>query len=351
MEIAPLRMDDPASVRFKYSSSTDAQMMREVPTEIAVAMERVEILHHGEERNYRPYLHLTGKIEEIMPEVELPYGASKLPFKPGTGPRMDAFYEFTDAQLAELVAKGYFTEDFEVPAQMSQITWDLPGKADYLVVAPEHMEDLPVVFVGVHDRSALTLTEASSEYDLHNYFPDYSKPEEQFEAEVEFQKAAEYQGQLRDLFADEQFDVPDVAETERVQPVAQQQERLDDSSFEKLLADVDEHHKAVEEELAADELADDTSPLATYRNQIRPKVDEAVSVRTREAMERTVAEVSESIGGIEPGDLTDEGEVSGIAPVDDGGAAERRREAEQRARTLADEDSGAITPDDDYQPE
>lgn len=215
MEVAPLPMTDPWSDRIQRDPKIDAQMLRGVPSEIAVNMTQVEILHHGENLNFRPYLHLQGRIDEVTPDVKLPYGVEKLPFKEDSGPSFDAFYEFTDTQLSELVTKGYFTEKFEVPREMSETVWDLPGKADYLLVYPETSTEPPLVFVSVADRNEMTMTQATSEYDLHEYFPNYVAEQEltteQVIQETEAEEALARSSELSDLFEGHEFEAPNEA--------------------------------------------------------------------------------------------------------------------------------------------
>lgn len=212
MDVAPLTMNDPWAHRAQNDPKVNAQMLRGVPSEIAVDMSSIEIYHHGPELNYRPYLHLAGGIDEVTPGVMLPFGVKRLPFKEGSSPAFDAFYEFTDAQLADLVEKGYFTEDFKVPEELEQAVWDLPAKADFLVVAPEHSTDVPLIFVGVHDSREMTMTEASSEYDLHNFFPNYIADKELGAEEViqrrEAEEAKTRSDEIKDLFADVEFEEP-----------------------------------------------------------------------------------------------------------------------------------------------
>lgn len=212
MEVAPLPMTDPWSDRIQRNPEIDAQMLRGVPSEIAVNMTQVAIHHHGQSLNFRPYLHLQGRIEEIVPDVKLPYGIEKLPFKEESGPSFDAFYEFTDEQLSVLVTKGYFTENFQVPAEMSETVWDLPGKADYLMVYPETSAEPPLVFVSVADRNEMTMTQASSEYDLHDYFPNYLAEQdlstEQVIQETEAEESLARSNELSDLFEGHEFEAP-----------------------------------------------------------------------------------------------------------------------------------------------
>lgn len=333
MELAPLMMDDPWSARVLRDRTGNAQMLRGVPSEIAVAMEKVDVLHHGEEQNFRPYLRLQGRVEEIEPDVELPFGIAKLPFQQGGGPRLNAFYEFNDGQLSDLVAKGYFSEDFRVPEQMEQIIWDLPGTADYLIKYPEYAHEVPVVFVGIHDQSTLQLTQASSDYDLHNYFPDYSRTEEQFEAAVQAEHAAEaeqYTGVMYDLFADEEFETssvhhrvhqPSIPETE--------QQTMPQGAFERLVAQSEAEQEAFEEQVAAEAAEDPDSLLSQYQQKVAPKVSSALSAEAQEQLREALEETDIEF------EIDSEPEL-GPAPVERGPVEQTRAEQYRKARAHAE---------------
>lgn len=294
MEIAPLKMTDPWSSRVRQDSRANSVMLREVPTEVAVDMSRAEILHHSEQLNFRPYLHLQGQIQEFAPDVELPFGVTKLPFRQGTGPQLDAFYEFTDAQLADLVVKGYFTEDFAVPEQMEQIVWDLPAKADYLMVFPEYADQSPIVFVGVHDQNDLTLTEASSDYDLHTYFPNYSAQrevgvEEQIESAKQTQ-AQRARGDVQDLFADIDLEVPEFRDEDAAALAPGQDEDVPSSVFDQLLVKAREERELLEQQHYQDQLNDPDSAESLYASRIAPAVEQALAPAAEQVLLDAISE-------------------------------------------------------------
>lgn len=164
MKIAPLSTTDAWFHRLSRPGRADVQTLNEVPCDIAVHMEAVTILHHGIDQNHRPYLHLRGQISQIQPDVELPFGITELRYRAGAGPGVDAYYEFDTDQLTELVRKGYFGPRFRVPESMTGIEWELPAQANFLVVAPENVDEPPLVFAGVLDRNNTVLTEENSGY-------------------------------------------------------------------------------------------------------------------------------------------------------------------------------------------
>lgn len=147
----------------------------EVPrrdAEISVMVESIELAHHGPETNYRPYLSLVGEVRAVAPVEPFPESVGSVTFPAGSGERVYAFYEFNDKQLVALAGKGYFTEAFVVPEAITGIEWQLPAQVEALVLpaVAEDPESVPVVFVKVHDLGDLRIDEASSGYDLIEYF-------------------------------------------------------------------------------------------------------------------------------------------------------------------------------------
>lgn len=311
MELAPLTMQDPWAHRVLHDSSANVQTLSAVPTEVGVSMEQVDLLHHTEEENFRPYLHLRGRVEELIPDVDMPYGISRMAFKEGSGPRFDGFYEFTDAQLSEMVSKGYFSADFEVPSQMEGITWDFPGEVDYQVVFPETYDQVPVVFVEMADRNDMLLTEASTEYDLHNYFPDYSRSEEQLNQQVEAeqithqQQAEQYRGQMRDLFADEQFEEPAVQNTAQMFTADESISEaltgrgLPQTVFEQLVARSEQHQEQLEEQLRDAAAEDPESAASLYRDVVAPGARSGFSAQAEQQLREMLEDVAESADELE----------------------------------------------------
>ncbi|MCI4659589.1 hypothetical protein [Cryobacterium zhongshanensis] len=282
MKIAPLKVSDPWFGRMMTNRQVQAETLRDVPIESTVEMELVELLHGGPEDNYRPYLHLRGELTSAKPIVELPYGIDELVLRRGSGLNVDAFYDFNPRQLNDLVVKGYFTEAFQVPDEMSGIPWALPGKADFLVVAPEFADQPPVVFMNVQDQSELGLDEANSGYDLSAYFPDYVA---QVQAQADTATAVdapEHSGAGLDVFADEAFD--NNHSPERVAPrrgVDELDQRADVPMgvFSRLVSEI-EAQRVVEPEIIDEPEPAETlagSPEDVYRTLVSPGVERVLS--------------------------------------------------------------------------
>ncbi|WP_051215592.1 hypothetical protein [Granulicoccus phenolivorans] len=143
------------------------------PALLIVQMETLELCHHTPDRNYRPYLHLSGELRAIRPQTPLPFGITEVTYRHGDGDTVDAFYEFDDAQLVELTRKGYFTGPVILPEHLVGIDWELPATVDTLLVAPDAADPAAViVFARVQDAAALPLDLENSGYDLTEYVPD-----------------------------------------------------------------------------------------------------------------------------------------------------------------------------------
>lgn len=176
MRTAGLMMNDVWADRVLREQGVQAYRYDETEAEIGVHVESVEIKHRSQEEKYRPYLHLSGELRSITPSQALTFDISQVTYSPGQGERVDAFYEFSDEQLVQLAAKGYFSKDFRVPESITDLEWQLPAKVDLLVLAPSDREgDVPVVFSRVHDIGGLETSEYDSGYDLSLYFEDYSR--------------------------------------------------------------------------------------------------------------------------------------------------------------------------------
>lgn len=290
MKIAPLRTTDPWFHRLSRSAGADVRTLNQVPCDIAVYMEAVTILHHGIDQNYRPYLHLRGRISQIQPDVELPFGITELRYRSGDEPDFDAYYEFDPDQLTELVRKGYFGPRFQVPESMIGIEWELPAQASFRVVAPEDVEQPPLVFAGVLDRNSAVLTEETSGYTLAEYFPDYSA-----ESQVRTPAGPEHvvptnSGAMEDLFAGEFLDD---AEYRRLTGPAGREaggspaEQAPESVFDRLMSELEARSRTAESTRATDLGYDPDGPAGVLRDRIGPGVRQALSGRAGRASART----------------------------------------------------------------
>lgn len=338
MKIAPLKMTDPWYSRVTNDGRADAQMLREVPCDILVHMELIEISHHGPELNYRPYLHLKGQLSEVHPEVELPYGITELPFRASAGGTKDSFYEFSNEQLGELATKGYFTERFRVPEAMVGISWELPSKADFLVVAPSSMEDPPLVFLGLHDQSTQVLHEADSGYRLADHFPDYSvEAEERVSTQEQIQGTRTRGDEMVDLFASQELtEAPDHEDPRgRASRREQTPDAVPGGLFDRLMLELSAEREREDAARTAGVDYDPRSPEAMWRDGVAPGVADVLSPGAEAIIEeaRVADEVTEHDGD-EDDLFADEDEAEGTQEAQ---PSPRRSEARRRAAELINE--------------
>ena len=152
---------------------------REVKGEadIKVFVDTLYFTNHGARSNYRPVLHVRGRLVGLTPygSPEIAYGVTEVNFDQvdGGATTVDAFYEFTDEQLVSLVEKGFFNEGFEPPNDLLNQIWMLPAHYEGVVIAPRNEQEAPLAFIDVIDRDGLVVDAVTSGLDLADYFPDY----------------------------------------------------------------------------------------------------------------------------------------------------------------------------------
>lgn len=163
----------------KHALSMRGVESREVEGEadIKVLVDTLYFTNHGARSNYRPVLHVRGRLVGLVPygSPEIAYGITEVNFDQmdGGATTVDAFYEFTDEQLVSLVEKGFFNEGFEPPSDLLDQVWMLPAHYKGVVVAPRDENEAPLAFLDVIDRDGLVVDAVTSGLDLSDYFPDY----------------------------------------------------------------------------------------------------------------------------------------------------------------------------------
>jgi hypothetical protein len=330
-----MKMTDPWASRVLRNKRVHTELVTGAPVETVVQMERVSIEHHGSEKNYRPLLHLTGELLSILPSEALPHGVEEVTFRAGLGPTVDAFYEFDDAQLGQLVSKGYFTEGFQAPSTMAGIPWELPTTIDALVLSPEHEDDTPVVFVNIHGQTELALDFENSGYDLAEYF------ENQLTAEVQQERALESaqgivptrSGEINDLFAAEEFKLPEAGELRDAaarfpglgQSAGGDYPVVRASIFEDLMAEFGDAvpaPEAADDAVEAGSAEEQPAPAAEpvpdsaetlYLERIRPGVAKALALATESAPEPEAHKLEEAAAAV-----TGAGETSEVPASEPG---------------------------------
>lgn len=163
----------------KHALSMRGVESREVKGEadIKVLVDTLYFTNHGARSNYRPVLHVRGRLVGLVPygSPEIAYGITEVDFDQmdGGATIVDAFYEFTDEQLVSLVEKGFFNEGFEPPSDLLNQVWMLPAHYEGVVIAPRNEQEAPLAFLDVIDRDGLVVDAVTSGLDLSDYFPDY----------------------------------------------------------------------------------------------------------------------------------------------------------------------------------
>ena len=189
---------------------------REVKGEadIKVLVDTLYFTNHGVRSNYRPVLHVRGRLVGLVPydSPEIAYGITEVDFDQmdGGAATVDAFYEFTDEQLVSLVEKGFFNEGFEPPNDLLNQVWLLPAHYEGVVIAPRNENEAPLAFLDVVDRDGLVVDAVTSGLDLSDYFPDYLAQirARDHEADKTVDHALDRTNQVDDIFAgmESQFD-------------------------------------------------------------------------------------------------------------------------------------------------
>lgn len=317
MRTAGLMMNDVWAHRVLRERGVQTVSLQEVPAEIDVLVESVELRHHEQDRKYRPYLHVSGELRAIRPGGQLPYGISELTYSAGQGEVIDAFYEFDDKQLVDLAAKGYFQEGFCVPEGVTGFDWELPASIDVVMLEPTEAvsgAEVPVVFTHIRDRGGLSIDLESTGYELAEYFEDYSRTGvAQVQVEDVTRDLKSRSDQIDPLFEDSEFEVEAGQTAEGPQETG-----LDE------LAGVESHKHEIEQAIEAE------------REQFR-----AARAAEGGTAENLYAErVAKSLASREEGPAeTVEDEQAKIS------FAERKRQVSRRAAELTHDESG---PDRQY---
>lgn len=310
MKIAGLAMNDVWAHRVLRESGVSTLRVEDVPSEITVHVDQVDVLHHGAKRSFRPYLHLTGELRGVRPEEQLPYGVNEVTYPQGGGERVEAFYEFTNGQLTELVAKGYFSEGFRAPDEITGIEWELPARVDAVVLAPTAEEPAPVVFTGVRDIASLSIDEASTEYDLAEYFADYSRDDVvRHQEQVTERSFRTRTGEMESLFDADEFDeLKDVEATGASTPG---REEAGASGITQALADVEAGIDADAQAYATQREAIAGTPEHLYRERVASAWDEENRSESTDDIE---APAVDATGALDLDEDEDEEEL-GVEPI------------------------------------
>lgn len=267
MKIAGLNMTDVWAHRVLRERGVETTQHDDVEAEINVLVESIDLGYHSAEQNYRPYLHVTGELRSIKPADAAPYGVREVVFPPDGGDTIDAYYEFTDAQLGELARKGYFTKEFSTPIEATGIEWELPAKVDLIALAPEGPDDIPVVFAKVRDAGSLVISEATSGYELTEYFSDFSQDAERTAEQAQEQTLRQRSDEINSLFSEEEF----AATFENTEPAPEaRQENVETvrDDFEARVQDVEAQLEEESERARAERAQTEGTPENLYYERV-----------------------------------------------------------------------------------
>lgn len=326
MKIAALSNKSPWAPRALRDADLEVSELEGVEMEALVTLDSVEILHHGSDRNYRPYLHLTGAVGGLVPVEPLAFGIEELTYSEASKPSFDAFMEFTDEDLSELALKGAWNEGFAVPELLLSEEWQLPNTVNLTIVSPSSVDQPPVVFVEIISQNQNEYDEsvpekASGYGNLAQYFPNK-------EVEVTFVPDAERTAPSRsdkfqDLFAGIEFETkPSGFEFDGLTPAERQAQELAAEEelartqavrtglvprgvFERLF---NEHEAVMPTITYVPEPEPEPAPegdAAVYIDDVQPKVDERMAEPSSSHDEikrrgRYAAETVEQLEGYTP---------------------------------------------------
>lgn len=312
MRTAGLMMNDVWAHRVLRERGVDTHRLEGVDTQLKVLVESLELKHRSKEENYRPYLHVTGELRAVTPADALPYGISEVTYAPGQGEKVDAYYEFDDAQLVKLAERGYFSRSFEVPEQVTGIEWELPAKSDILVLAPTGFEegDAPVVFTHVHDLGSLDIDLQTSGYDLADYFADFSQRDRSRDEPVIDERSLRARSDaINSLFTEDEIEQA-IAE-EQVAVVPEPEETVADP-ISVQLGEVEAQIAAEAEQFRAERESKEGSPEKLYRDRValREDIERIDDTPAGPTFEERKAEVSRRAADLDFGD--DEQESLGL---------------------------------------
>lgn len=285
-------MNDVWAGRVLRDQGVETDRFEDLPADLNVMVEQIELKHRDRTENFRPYLHVSGELRSIIPTEAgvLPYGITEIAFSIGHGERVDAYYEFSDDQLVALAGKGYFSSGFAVPDTLTGIEWQLPAQTNVVVLAVPGAEGItPVVFTKVRDIASAEISRASTGYELLDYFPD---PTPQSEiSEVETERATRTRSdEINSLFEDSevavelQEEAPQTTETAELSGVADVHRLLEvfdaeNAAEAEKLQVVAPIEVTAEEHLYEDRIA---SALQAYEYREQPVVQATTSEATTE---------------------------------------------------------------------
>lgn len=114
----------------------------------------------------RPYLHLMGYLNSV--DGNMPYNITSL--KPRRSQYSDIIYEFSNAELANLVDKGLYERDFKVPDKLTHASLRIPVTCDFALVKPDKKQNMLLVYGKIENANTLDISSKNTDYVFANDF-------------------------------------------------------------------------------------------------------------------------------------------------------------------------------------
>lgn len=177
-----------------------------VPAIAMASFGKAFIVYGDAESKYRPALMLIGRVRSIKGEFfdrvrEMEFGNDDMNW-----PEIHCRYEFGDDQLMEMIEKGFYHDNYEVPKLFTNdgVEFELPVICDYNILRPEKEGDVPVPFVRIKDAFEIEITERTSGYRLADYFKEVEAEAERKGPKLTYVEFDDYTPEPEDILEQEQ---------------------------------------------------------------------------------------------------------------------------------------------------
>ena len=355
MKVAAINTADSwfSSMSARFGSDVWVESQTNIPVVNKVLVDSIYMAYEGVEHAHRPFVMIVGRLTETIPKEELPYGITELTWSDQSSATVAYRYDFTDAQIAEMVSKkGLYQAGFELPEHL-QTEWILEGKGDVFIVAPLDENAVPAVFFELKDQTTGKI-DIRSGYDLVGFMPDVA-PEPMYE--VGQQAEAEFE----DVFAEGTFDtLEDFTKVEKEVSGAQNEESVEyASTFTELMAAAAAKRETRERALQAEaerirtESVESETELSTLdiADEVQEALDTPIDLSEEDEIMAAMDQISADIEKSENQDVFGIKLDDALELSEDRQEARRkeakRHEEELRAKAQAAMDEPLFADDDD----
>lgn len=171
MKLAGFDKTDVLAGRVSRAAGEQTTEFSKVPVAVTFVPDHVALDFVG--RRHTPQLRATGYLGRVVPKEPLPYDIRELTFGAENPHEVTLDYSFTTEQLTDLVSKGLYLEGFTVPADMTELEWEIPVEMDVTVVGPGRTDGPPVVMLDLSSVARIDTDMEKTGYDLSAMFEDY----------------------------------------------------------------------------------------------------------------------------------------------------------------------------------